>query len=163
LLDAVRANRLVSSSSPVPPLAPAAPRIAPSASRISTPPICGKNFPCAVAASVMKKFGLSFARAASARLEAPMPTAAQALPVATSNRNMLAPSSRCIALRCPASSRTTTVTGLICISRAFCSALEMISFAFARLSVPILDSLVKMTGAAPRADSTDAASVAPQW
>ena len=34
-----------SSSSPVPPLAPAAPKIAPLASRISTPPICGKNLP----------------------------------------------------------------------------------------------------------------------
>lgn len=45
-----------SSSSPLAPLIPAAPRIAPPASRISTAPCCGKNLPCAVAASVRKKF-----------------------------------------------------------------------------------------------------------
>ncbi len=66
-----------------------------------------------------------------------MPTAAQALPVATSNRNMLAPSSRCMAFRCPDWSSTTTVTGLIFISRAFSSALAMIWVAFARFSVDI--------------------------
>src|SRR5258708_27040646 len=36
-----------SSSSPVPPLAPAAPRISPFSLLISTPPVCGRNFPCA--------------------------------------------------------------------------------------------------------------------
>jgi len=78
----------------VPPLAPAAPKMLPSASRIKTPPGWGRNLPCAVAASVTKKFGLPLARLASARLEAPMATAAHALPIATSKRNMLAPSSR---------------------------------------------------------------------
>src|SRR6185369_9314842 len=86
----------------------------------------------------MKKFGLSLARAASARLDAPMPTAAHALPVATSNLNMLAPSSRCMAFKCPDWSSTTTVTGLIFISRAFSSAFVMIWFAFARFSADIL-------------------------
>jgi hypothetical protein len=52
--------------------------------RISTPPACGTNLPSAVAASVMKKFGLSCARWASARLEAPIATDAHALPSATS-------------------------------------------------------------------------------
>lgn len=47
-----------------PPLALAALRMAPLASRISTPPICGRNLPPAVAASVMKKFGLALTRLA---------------------------------------------------------------------------------------------------
>ena len=67
--------------------------------RSDTAPGCGRKRPSAVAASATKKFGLSLALAASARLDAPMPTAAQALPRATSKRNMLAPSSRCMALR----------------------------------------------------------------
>ena len=125
----------------MPPLAPAEPTIAPLASRISTPPVCGRNLPCAVAASVTKKFGLSFARPASARLEAPIATAAHALPVATSKRNMLAPSSRCIAFKWPPSSSTTTLTGLIFISRAFSSAFAMILFACARVNVDIHLSL----------------------
>jgi hypothetical protein len=68
--------------------------------------------PRAVAARVVKKFGLSFARCASTRLAAPMPTAAHAFPRAMSVRNMLAPSSRCADLRWPDSSMTTTAIGL---------------------------------------------------
>src|SRR2546430_3715648 len=46
-----------SSSSPVPPLAPAAPRISPLSFLIKTPPVCGRNFPLAVAARADRKSG----------------------------------------------------------------------------------------------------------
>src|SRR6266853_1683381 len=126
-----------SSSSPVPPLAPAAPRISPFSFLISTPPVCGRNFPCAVAARVMKKLGLSLARLRSARLETPIATEAHALPSATSKRNMLAPSSRCAALTWPASSSTTTAIGLIFMARAFSRAFSMRVLACFRVSFDI--------------------------
>ena len=84
-----------SSSSPVPPLAPAAPSTLPSLSLITTAPVCGRNLPCAVAESAPKNCGFSLARCSRVRLATPMPTEAHALPTATSQRNMLAPSSRC--------------------------------------------------------------------
>ena len=48
------AMHTASSSSPVPPLAPAAPSTLPSLSLITTAPVCGRNLPCAVAESAPK-------------------------------------------------------------------------------------------------------------
>jgi len=108
----------------------------PCASRISTPPICGRNLPAAVAASVMKKFGfLGACRECAARR-------AHADGGPRFARGHVEPehAGAVLALhgcRCPDWSSTTTVTGLIFISRAFSSALAMIWFAFARFSVDI--------------------------
>ena len=75
------------------------------------------------------KVRISFARSPIVRLEVPIPMEAQALPVAISTRNMLAPSSRCSARRFPDSSRTTTAIGRYCLARAVESAASMILFA----------------------------------
>src|SRR3990170_5364616 len=136
------ATQQASSSSPVPPLAPAAPMIVPSLSLISAAPVCGRNLPPAVAASVMKKLGLSLARLKSALLEAPIATDAHALPFAMSRRNMLAPSSRCADLMLPESSSTTTPSGLIFISRALARAFAMMVLACCNVSLDMRSSVV---------------------
>jgi hypothetical protein len=94
-----------------------------------------------VAASVVKKFGLSLARCASTRLEAPMATEPQALPVATSMRNMLAPSSRCADLMLPASSMTTTAMGLKLDLADWANAPAMMALACCRVSEVMRRSL----------------------
>src|SRR5262245_30330956 len=80
----IPATQHASSSSPVPPLAPAEPMIAPALSLINAAPVWGRNLPPAVAASVTKKFGLSLARLPSALLDAPIATDAHAFPFAMS-------------------------------------------------------------------------------
>src|SRR6266851_10386680 len=62
---------------------------------------------------------------------------AQALPVAISTRNMLAPSSRWSARTFPDSSRTTTAIGRYCLARAVESAASMILFACASV-IPLI-------------------------
>ena len=69
------------------------------------------NLPRAVDARAAKKFGFAAARLASVRLDTPIATTPHALPSATSNRNMLAPSWRAEAMRSPEASSTTTVSG----------------------------------------------------
>jgi hypothetical protein len=102
----------------VPPDAPTLPSTAPAPSLISTAPVCGRKAAVRGRARVTKKFGLSLARCARIRLAAPMPTAAHALPVAMSTRNMLAPSSRRATLRWPDASSTATAIGRCPAARA---------------------------------------------
>ena len=123
-----------SSSSPVPPEAPAAPMMVPSLSLITTAPVCGMNL---IEDSAPKNCGLPLARSSRVRLATPMPTAANALPTATSLRSMLASSSRCSDFTWPASSITATASGLIFISRALASATSTILLACASVSLDI--------------------------
>src|SRR4051812_656428 len=136
------AAQQASSSSPVPPLAPAAPMILPDASLISAAPVCGRNLPLAVEARVRKKFGLSFARLPSARLEQPIATAPHALPRATSMRNMLALSSRCADTMLPALSSTTTASGFTFISCALAIAPSMMVLACCKVRPDMVFSVM---------------------
>src|SRR6516164_8390804 len=115
-----------SSSSPVPPEAPAAPMMVPSLSLITTAPVCGMNL---MEDKAPKNCGLPLARSSRVRLATPMPTAANALPTATSLRSMLASSWRCSDFTLPPSSSTATASGFTFISRALANATSMILLA----------------------------------
>ena len=131
------AMTICSSSSPVPPDAPAAPRICPSADLINTAPVCGMNFCWATAATAPKKAGRSLARWVSTRELAPMPTAAADLPSAMSSRSAEAPSSRAEATTWAAASTTTTPMGLKPCSRALARAACSRVWAWERVKVLI--------------------------
>lgn len=83
-----------SSFGPLSPLTPTAPMISPSSERMRTPPGLGNRRPLDATASAATKLGLSLAFLARERLDSPIAIAPQALPIAMSGRNMLAPSSR---------------------------------------------------------------------
>src|ERR1043166_2535412 len=134
-----------SSSSAVPPLTPTAPMIS-SPLVINTPPATGTILPSDITDKAFRKEGRSFNRSLSERLDSPIPTAPQALPMAICGRRMLAPSSRFNALRHPPSSKTTTHMGLNLDSLAFANALSAMIAAFSKVKVMIPPMNVQRAG-----------------
>ena len=113
------------------PLMPTAPITAPAPSQISTPPGAVTKRPPEAAASAFWNAGASRRRAPSARLDSPMPSAPQALPIAISGRRMPEPSARLSATRWPPASSTATVSGARPASRPAESARSTIVLAAA--------------------------------
>src|SRR6266478_5752454 len=130
----------ISSSSAVPPLTPTAPIIS-FPSMTNTPPATGTTLPPDMSDRDPKKAGRSFKRSPNCRLDSPIPTAPQALPMAMFGRKMLAPSSRFSAFTCPPSSNTATHMGLNLASRALARALSTINDALSSVSFILFSSV----------------------